>query len=578
MVYADQYNLMYSTSGPENFESIKPSGLFGLIREFGVLDDGTWAFYSSGLYLSNDSGETWNRANDENIDASYMYIDGSVIYLMFRNIYRSTDGGSSFDTVFQGSEVLRKMVKFKGDFIISTTNKLYKSSDDGISWADINAIDYYGSSGTLQVSGDYLVANSSNRINSSLDGVNWTSIVMPKFIYRTSALLATESGKLLVGGEAGQIFEADGPEGEVAIIHGKLEEMQDIVKVGNNIYAFGLNGQLVYSEDGGDSWNEKKLSDNNLNMAELIESRVFVFDDQGTLSELNSDKELTSITEFPGSISNIVISEATGSAFLISNDNNGKLYKSSDGGSTWVEVYQFDVQLNNLRGSSNGDLYTYGDSGSLLRSEDDGVSWEQLVSPDENLYILDGLFQDKLNWVLLAGYNTFITSDGGQSYVSYQKPYNSLKLFMGLNDNIYALGSNSSDGWFYESSNGGESFNLVDETCSTISRETFFDESSNTVWFCGSGHTVEKIDLVASSTSNHHEITKSIVFPNPATNTLSFLNIEPEKVTIYDIVGRPIVDFTIQNKNVDISRLAKGTYFIKAIANGKIHTSQFVKM
>ena len=67
------------------------------------------------------------------------------------------------------------------------------------------------------------------------------------------------------------------------------------------------------------------------------------------------------------------------------------------------------------------------------------------------------------------------------------------------------------------------------------------------------------------------------VFPNPSSD---FIYIQSEldsfDLQIVDISGKEIINQKNQSK-IDISRLAKGTYFIKVFSETKLGTSIFIK-
>ena len=68
------------------------------------------------------------------------------------------------------------------------------------------------------------------------------------------------------------------------------------------------------------------------------------------------------------------------------------------------------------------------------------------------------------------------------------------------------------------------------------------------------------------------------VYPNPANSTL-FVNglTEKSKVTIYDLSGKMIFNKQISENQIDISKLANGTYSIKIESAKGIVTKKFVK-
>jgi hypothetical protein len=74
------------------------------------------------------------------------------------------------------------------------------------------------------------------------------------------------------------------------------------------------------------------------------------------------------------------------------------------------------------------------------------------------------------------------------------------------------------------------------------------------------------------------------VFPNPATNALSLKIVgsvsEIIPIQVVDVLGKVCINERLKlsdgSTSIDISRLKKGTYHIKAIAGKEILTSRFI--
>lgn len=77
---------------------------------------------------------------------------------------------------------------------------------------------------------------------------------------------------------------------------------------------------------------------------------------------------------------------------------------------------------------------------------------------------------------------------------------------------------------------------------------------------------------------DNSEINKVVIGPNPATNTISILNITTEKYTIeiFDMIGNLILKVSNQN-TVDISNLASSIYIVKVKQGSKIQTQKLIK-
>ena len=73
--------------------------------------------------------------------------------------------------------------------------------------------------------------------------------------------------------------------------------------------------------------------------------------------------------------------------------------------------------------------------------------------------------------------------------------------------------------------------------------------------------------------------TSPIIFPNPATSTLTISGKEINKIEIIDLLGRIVkqVNSNLNAMNIDISNLSNGTYVIKIYETDKISNHKFIK-
>ncbi len=80
---------------------------------------------------------------------------------------------------------------------------------------------------------------------------------------------------------------------------------------------------------------------------------------------------------------------------------------------------------------------------------------------------------------------------------------------------------------------------------------------------------------------NHKElkISELEIYPNPANQTISLKNIQPNTIiTITNITGQSILQTSLNQTNqINISHLSNGLYFIQSQSNNIIQTSKFIK-
>jgi len=81
------------------------------------------------------------------------------------------------------------------------------------------------------------------------------------------------------------------------------------------------------------------------------------------------------------------------------------------------------------------------------------------------------------------------------------------------------------------------------------------------------------------SVSSFNE-TKLSMFPNPVSSNLSITSFENlDAISIYNVIGQEVMSLKVNDKNIviNVSNLQDGIYILKALSDGKISSSKFVK-
>ncbi|MBK8356169.1 MAG: hypothetical protein IPL13_12610 [Saprospiraceae bacterium] len=141
--------------------------------------------------------------------------------------------------------------------------------------------------------GDTLITSTSNRINFSADGGNtWYSQVMGQNIYRTRALFIHADHSIFIGGEHGQIFKTKKPTIPLSVKNGRVGFLDYVVAQGDRIVAMSSFGVVVYSNDGGENWAEKQLTNDNIGGLIFVGDRLMGMDNHG-LIEFDENFDVT---------------------------------------------------------------------------------------------------------------------------------------------------------------------------------------------------------------------------------------------------------------------------------------------
>jgi photosystem II stability/assembly factor-like uncharacterized protein len=579
VVYHSQYSLIKTDDGFATSYSIKPNPISGLINDFILLENGNYGLMANTFFYSADEGQTWTETETENLNGLDLFEMDGALFTGFRAIMRSTNGGITFDTVFNSTDIKRKFVNLNGKPVLSSLSELYTSHDMGLTWEVIPAIDFYGSADNLIAHNGRLLANSSNRINYSDDeGITWTSVIMPVGIYRTGCIYVDDLGTIFIGGEASQIYVTDDPNNPLQVRFGEKDELNSIVSRGLKVAAAGNSGVLLTSEDGGQSWTKTTVADRNLEVGGFIGTKLFVASENQELLLVNGDHTTTPVltySTYPHSFVDAGDAQTAyfGTAF--------KVYYTDDAGQTWSDRYTHPIEISKMHFMDNDRIAFLDQTGHLYSSQDQGSQFQIFsASPDTNEYYLDFTVFDDMHFIVMSSSTLYKTEDGGATWTSDYRPYNGLRLFQMDDKSALCLGVNASDGWLYKTDNQGSTFPSIAQTCSTISRSAYYDSETQTFWVAGSGLVIQKVQFeITSSRETSVNFASMQVYPNPAIDMINFKTDIPyfTSIAVYDMMGARIRNTHGSIQSLDISTLVPGPYQIIMQEGNQLWTSRFVK-
>lgn len=90
----------------------------------------------------------------------------------------------------------------------------------------------------------------------------------------------------------------------------------------------------------------------------------------------------------------------------------------------------------------------------------------------------------------------------------------------------------------------------------------------------------DNVSYAAPLNISSFDETKISMFPNPVSSTLFITSFENlEAISIYNLIGQEVMRLNVTDKNIviNVSNLQDGIYIIKALSDGKISSSKFVK-
>lgn len=256
-----------------------------------VTEDGA-LFGAAGTVLarSNDGGESWTYLDRlptgfeiASLGVSPNFAQDGVVVVggtySNQQIQRSTDGGETWETVFEGADLDLKYASDLAAFVFSPNfaddGTLYawlrdggplRSTDSGRSWKLMVELGYYGQSLAVSPNGNrlYLGALDGRVMVSEDGGRNWLDLSeeVPDDRIWSSALVFDEDGNLFLGTDRGVYRSPDGGQSWTWASAGLPLRPGEEIPYGINalafhqgqLYAAPVEGGLFVSDDLGETW------------------------------------------------------------------------------------------------------------------------------------------------------------------------------------------------------------------------------------------------------------------------------------------------------------------------------------
>ena len=377
-----------------------------------------WVYMENVIKISDDDGETWTtkkipgseRTHSFFINSKgHMFARQSVRYDLY-NVIGSYDGGSTWEKLIEKEEIQGGKFYLDNDDVLYywQEDTLSVSTDDGKSWN--KTFDNLGRILTLKKTSGKILLSTSNGLYSSLDeGKNWELInseyksISKIFIGNEDQIFLYNSPKVyrfnLNSKEINEVFSGD---------ISNMINYDSFIFIGTyyeGMYISSDNGEswnniclnppqipgllftkkkrliipLFYSDDIGNNWNKLQTefgSDSKNDFAEDSKGNIFGVVPFGI--EKSEDGGLTykktNIKSGPQS-SSILIDENDNIYASYSHDG---VFKSSDEGENWIQILQDTDSWQNCLYSSNDKIYV-GTSAGLFRTSNSGDNWAKIL-------------------------------------------------------------------------------------------------------------------------------------------------------------------------------------------------------
>lgn len=516
-----------------------------------------------GLFLkTNNGGYNWNMIPPSGSLSEFLsmkFFNSNTGYIGGDMLLRTTNSAANWDYINKPSgEIYSFYFKdFYTGYILnyyqSEKPKLYKTTNAGASWENLNISDKYyfyeveGVGDTLYLSG-YLgdLARSYN------GGANWSynDIIKP-YLYSMYFFNS------LTG------------------------------------WACGSDGSLVYTDDGGELWQKKPFPDTTT----LLKTMHFVNNNTGFIGG-NYGKLFR--TTNAGNNWEMYSTNITSTFFYLSFINSltgfastyqGEIFKTTNSGVNWYLIKNFN-------GTSFYDIHFFNENKGLISKSfegtqilittDGGTEWNSVFSPDCLLY--DFYFINDNTGYASGTSRIYKTTNGGYNWFQVNSYTGGFMYSVYAKQNyVWACGGS---GKILFSSNGGSNWQYQDsKTNQTLNCIFFLD--LNTGYVCGGPGYIAKttnsgivfISKISSTIPELYLLEQN--YPNPfnSSTIIKFHIPKNENITIklYDILGRYVLTLINEIKSPGIyqielnaSSLPSGIYFYKLTSDSFTSSKRLV--
>ncbi len=405
--------VVFSTDNGVSWAAAAGAGLPGMyysdISSLAVIGTNLFAATDTAIFLSTDSGATWNALNTrfrsfEN-GASILTVIGSKLFVgtSFGGLYFSTDTGKSWGTAGISSLSVLAIAALGNTIFVGTQSAgMFSSTDGGFNWnADDSGIVISDISGFATLGPDLFAncfqeyyANTGIFFRTNNDGNDWTDITSTlSGSYQVTAIAAS----------GGELFAAtDNPPVSVSLDSGMTWISSSNAGYLNITALFATSGNLFaatsiglfQSPDGGTTWLSASsgIAANDIDILSFARGPAGLYcgSMDGAIYTSSDGGEIWNDISPAGSLDSIE-AITTGGGNLIAGGAEG-LFVSSDNGINWNDAFIQNFEITCLL-TVGPDVFA-GTTGGIFVSTDAGVTWKEenqgLTSPSITALIVNG--------------------------------------------------------------------------------------------------------------------------------------------------------------------------------------------
>lgn len=197
---------------------------------------------------------------------------------------------------------------------------------------------------------------------------------------------------------------------------GQVPGLQMIQTGKNNFYFLSSNRGLFKS------YSTREINNQKLDTDVMVWERKYVF----AIPQNASAEEVTNLVNKNNTFvaNSMAVNPAKPEIIYLTGKigNFGKIFKSSDSGNTFTEVYSevekgVSVVASAIDPANSQSVFAILDGGTLIRSTDGGATWQKLINFDDKIVQFGFVPEfDNQFYVLLAGKGMRLSKNGGQTW------------------------------------------------------------------------------------------------------------------------------------------------------------------
>lgn len=183
----------------------------------------------------------------------------------------------------------------------------------------------------------------------------------------------------------------------------------------DNGIAIGAYGYFLVTSDGGETWEESALDAQEPGLISEEEAIEDAEDEEAAEDDAFWEEDAPADYHL-----NVLVSDSAGRLFIAA--EAGNIYRSEDGGESWVVLPSFYAgSFFGAAMTSDDHLYVMGLRGHLFRSRDGGESWDQIATGVETS--LNGAAELEGGGIAVVGMSgtLLVSRDGGESFELVQQ-------------------------------------------------------------------------------------------------------------------------------------------------------------